>query len=102
MRILVFQFFTRKEIASFDQGLDDGLVGVAPVALVVDDAAASKSRRFLGEETIVVDGAGNAGVEAFCFERGLVRHPNVEVVSAVARGSMDETGAGLVGDVIPV
>ena len=44
---------------AFDQRLDDGVVGVALVALVVDDALALEARRLLGEAPVAVDGEGD-------------------------------------------
>ena len=46
------------------QRVDDGLVGVALVALVVDDALALEARRVLGEAPVAVDGEGDGGVDA--------------------------------------
>ena len=45
MRILMLEPAARDEHAGLDQRLDDGLVGVALLALVVDDALAGEARR---------------------------------------------------------
>ena len=82
--------------------LDDGLVGIALIALVVDDALAGEARRFFGEEAVGIDGVGNARVDAARCELAPMRHPDVEVVAAVAGRGMDEARAGIVGDVIAI
>ena len=45
--------------AGGNQGIDHHLVGIALLALVVDDARALETRRVLGEGTILVDGVGD-------------------------------------------
>ena len=45
MRILMLQPAARDDHAGFDQRLDDRLVGVALLALVVDDALAGEAGR---------------------------------------------------------
>ena len=68
MRILMLEAAARDEIACLDQCLDDRFVGVALVALVVDDALAGEARRLLREEAIGIDGVRDARVDTACFE----------------------------------
>ncbi len=44
----------RNQRARFDQRLDDGLVGVALLAFVGDDALALEARRFKGEGAVLI------------------------------------------------
>ena len=83
------------------QRLDDGLVGVALVALVVDDALALEARRILGEAAIAVDGEGDGRCRCRAFRSSRrLRHPDVEVLAAVARRGVHEARAVLVRDVV--
>ena len=63
-----FSFPRATRLPASIKRLDDGLVGVALVALVVDDAAAGEPRRFLGEEAVGIDGVGDARVDAAVVE----------------------------------
>ena len=96
----MFQPSARQQHAGLDQGLDHGVVGVALFALVVDDALAGEARRLIGEGAVLVDGVGDGGVDAARFQLARIRHPDVEVLAAVAGRGVDEAGAGVVGDVI--
>ena len=100
VRILVLEPAARDQHAGVDQRLDDGLVGVALVALVVDDALALEARRILGEAPVAVDGEGDGGVDAARLQLRRVLHPDVEVLAAVAGRGVHEAGAVLVGDVV--
>ena len=60
MRILVLQPPARDERAGLDERLDDGVVRIALVALVGDDALAFEARRVLGEVAVLVDRVGDA------------------------------------------
>ena len=100
MRVLVLEAAARDEHAGFDQRLDDGLVGVALVALVVDDALALESRRLLGEAPVGVDGEGDVGVDAARLQPRGVLHPDVEVLAPVAGRGVHESRAVLVRDVV--
>ena len=64
MRVLVLQAAARDQRVRLRQRIDDGLIGVALVALVVDDALALEARRILGETPVAVDGEGDGGVDA--------------------------------------
>ena len=64
VRVLMLQATTRDQRVGPDQRIDDRLVGVALVALVVDDTFAFEARRILGEAPLAVDGEGDGGVDA--------------------------------------
>ena len=100
MRILMLEPAARQKLAGLDQRLDHGLVGVALFALVVDDAFAGEARRVIGEGAVLVDGVGDGGVDAARFQLARIRHPDVEVLAAVAGRGVHEAGAGVVGDVV--
>ena len=91
MGILVFEAAAADEIAGLRKRLDDGVVGVALLALVVDDALALKARRVLGVEAVGADGIGDFGLDAASGEIALVVHPDVKVVAAVAGRGMDKS-----------
>ncbi len=92
----------RDERAGLDQRLDDGVVGVAFLALVVEDALALEAGRLRGERAVFVDGVGDAGFDPAFGQRLSARHPDVEILAAVARRRVDEARAGIVGDVVAV
>ena len=100
MRILVLEAAARDQHVGVDQRLDHRLVGVALLALVVDDAFSREAGRGLGEGAVLVDGIGDGGVDAARFQRGLVLHPDVEVLAAVAGRGVHKAGAGVVGNVL--
>jgi hypothetical protein len=70
MRIGVLQPPAREQHVRLDQRLDDGLVGVALLAIVVDDAGRPalavrpEARRVLREEAGIVHGEGDLRVDA--------------------------------------
>jgi hypothetical protein len=106
MRIGVLEPPARKQHVFRDQRLDDGLVGVALLAVVVDDAGGPalavrpEARRVGGEEAGIVDGEGDFRVDA---ARGQILgriHPGVKVLAAVAGCGVHEARAGIVGDVV--
>ena len=99
MRILMFQAPARQQHTGVDQGLDHGVVGVALFALVVDDAFSREAGCLIGERAVLVDGVRDRGIDAARFQRACVRGPDIEVLAAVARRGVDETGAGVVSDV---
>jgi hypothetical protein len=96
------------EAAAGDEGigilqrLDDGVVGVALVAVVLEHALAFEARSFTCEGAVGVDSEGDGGVDAACDQVGLVGHPDLEVIATVARGGVHEARAILVRDVIAV
>ena len=100
MGILVLQPAARDEGARRDQRLDDRVVGVALVALVGEDALALEAGRVGGERAVFIDGVGDARVDPALGKQPPVRHPQVEVLAAVARRSMNKARARVIGDVI--
>ena len=90
----------RDDVASLDQRLDHRLVGVALLALVVDDALAGEARRLRGQRAIFIDRVGNDRADAVLLQHARIRGPDLEVVASVSRCSVNEAGAGIVGDVI--
>ena len=96
----------REQRVALDQLVDDRLVGVALLAVVVDDArrpafaVRAEARRVLGEEAGIVDGERDGGVDAALAQLGRRIRPGVEVLAAVAGRGVDEAGAGIVGDMV--
>ena len=64
MRILMLQAATCDEITLIDQRLDNGFVGITLVALLGNDPLALKARGFLGVDAVIIDGEGDARVDA--------------------------------------
>ena len=102
MRILVLEPAARDQRAGLDQRLDDGLVGVALLALVGDHALALEAGRLVGEGAVLVDRVGDARVDAALGRSRRVGRPELEVLAAVARRGVDEAGSGVLGDVVAV
>ena len=55
----MLQAAARDHVAGLGQRLDDGVVGVALVALLVEDALALEARRVLGHDAVGIDGEGD-------------------------------------------
>jgi len=91
MRVLVLQPTAREQIAGLDQRGDNALVGVALLALVVDDPRGTafrvrpEARHVLGVEAVIVDGEGDRRVDTPRFEIAAGVHPGIEILAAVAR-----------------
>src|ERR1700754_972300 len=100
MRVLVLQPAAREQLAGLDQRLDDGLVGVALLALVVDDALSGEARSLVGEGAILIDGVGDGRVDAARRQLASIGRPDIEVLAAMAGRGVPEAGAGVVGDMI--
>ncbi len=100
MRILVLEARAGEQHAALGQRLDDGLVGVALLALVGEHALAGEARRVLGQRAVRIDSVGDDRVDAARFEFARIRGPDIEVLAAVARRRMHKAGAGVVGDMI--
>src|SRR3984885_2761386 len=93
MGILMLEPSARDERARFDQGVNDGLVGVAGFPFVVNDALALKAGRFVSESAVLVDCVGNARIDPALLEQPGARGPKLEVLAPVARRSVDEACA---------
>ncbi len=63
MWVLMLQPPAREDVSCREQFGDDGLVGVALLALVVDDALALETVGFLRVEAVGVNGIGNARLD---------------------------------------
>ena len=100
MRVLVPELAARDQRAGGDKGVDHRLVGVARFALVGEHALAGEAGRFVGERAVLVDGVGNARIDMARREFATARHPQLEVLAAVAGRGVDEAGARVVGDMI--
>ena len=102
MRILVLHPAARDHGAALGQRRDDAVVGVALLAVVVDDARALEAGGGGGVEAGIVDDVGDGGVDAALGEHAAGIHPDAEVVEAVAGRGVDEAGTGVVGDVLAI
>ena len=99
MRVLMLEPPARDQHAGFDQRLDHRVVGVALFAVVGENALAGEARRLVGEAPVGVDGVGNNGVDAARQLDCLHSSPDFEVLATMSRRGVDETSAGIVGDV---
>src|SRR5690554_3403021 len=87
---------------------DDTVIGVALLAVIVDDAGGTalgigaETGRVPGIEAVVADDIGNLGGDALFGQQAGGIHPDFKVVEAMAGCGMDETGAGVIGDVIAI
>ena len=101
MRVLMLESAAGDQHAGLDQGLDYGLVGVALLALVGDDALAGEAGRGLGEAAVGIDGVGNSRVDA---TRPQLQGcgPNIEVFPAMSRRRVNKTRPRIGGDMIAV
>ncbi len=90
----------RDDVAGGGERLDDGLVGIALLALVVDDALAFEAGGMRGERAVLIDGVRNGGIDVARSQCARIGGPDFEVLAAVARCGVDEAGAGVIGDVI--
>jgi hypothetical protein len=100
MRVLVGQPAAGDQHAGIDERRDDRLVGVALLAFVGDDALAGEARRVLGESAILVDRVGDRGLDPARCQHQLIGNPDFKILRAVPRRGVDETGAGLLGDML--
>ncbi len=100
MRVLVLEPAARDQRARRDQRVDDGLVGVAWLALVGEHAFAGEARRLVGEGAVLIDRVGDTRIDVTLGKQPPARHPQLEVLATVAGRGVDEAGASVVGDVI--
>ncbi len=76
MRIIVLVAGAGDERIGIGERRDHGEIGIAELALVVDDALALEARRVLGEEAGLIDGEGDfriylavaSGVRSLLFQ----------------------------------
>ena len=90
----------RDQRAGLDERLDHRVVGVTLLALFGKHALAGEAGRLLGEAAVGVDRVGDGGVDAAPGERASIRGPDVEVFASVPGRSVDESRAGIFGDVL--
>ena len=81
---------------------DDRLVGVALLALRRQHAGPGEARGRLGQHAVGIHRVGDGRVDAALAQQPAARHPEFEILAAVARRRVDEAGAGFVGDVVAV
>ena len=102
VRVLVLEAAAGDQRVGLRECLDDRVVGVALVAVLLEHALALEAGGVAGESAVGVDGEGDVRADAARDQVGLIGHPNLEVVAAVAGRRVHEAGAVLVGDVIAV
>ena len=102
MRILMLQSPARHQITRFDQSLDHRLVGVALLALVIDNPPARKARGLLGIGAVIIDREGNGSVDAALGQLAAIGHPDLEILAAMARSGMDKARARIIGDMVAI
>ena len=102
VRVLVLHASARDQHPGFDERRNDGVVGIAFVALVVDDALAFQPRHVPGEAAVAVDRERDGGVDSALPELGGVLHPDLEVLPAVPRRGVHEARAVLFRDVAAI
>src|SRR3954467_829654 len=95
MRVLVLEAAAREQLAGLDQRLDHGLIGIALLPLVVEHALAGEAGGLRSIGAVLVDSVGDRGRDAALIELAGIGHPDVEVLAAVARRGVHDTGAGL-------
>ena len=98
----MLQASARDDVAGLLQGSDDRIIGVAFVSILFEHALAFETRRGFRHHAVGVDGERDFGLDAAITQLLLVRSPDVVVVRTVSGRGMDETGTGVVGDVIAV
>src|SRR5690349_9596754 len=81
---------------------DDAVIGVALLAVIVDDAGALEAGSFGCVGAVIAHDIGDGGVDALFGELAARIHPDFKVVKAVARRGMNETGTSIIGDVFAI
>jgi hypothetical protein len=100
MRVLMLEAAGRDQHPGLFERFDDSLIGVALLALVVDNALAREARRLLGERAVLVDGVGDGGIDPARFQHRAIGGPHVEVFAAMAGRGVHEAGAIRICDVV--
>ena len=98
MRIVVAQPPAGDQRVGLDESLDDRFVGVAEIALVIDDALAFEAWCLFGEIAVGIDGEGNLRVDASLAQGRFVGGPDFKVVGAMTWSRVHEASAGVLGD----
>ena len=98
----MLQASARDDVAGGGKRLDDGIIGVALVAVLLQHALAFKARRGFRHDAVGVDGERDFRVDAAVAQRFLVFGPDVVVVGTMTGCGVHEAGARVVGDVIAV
>ena len=91
---------TGKQRFAFDQRLDDAVVGIALLAVVIHDASTLETGGVGGVGAAIIDRERDARIDAAGFEFLDAGHPGLKVLAAVGRSGVDETGTGIVGDMV--
>ena len=102
MRVLVLQPPTRDHHASLGQRLDHRIVGIALVAILLQDALAGEAWCGIRHHAVRIDRERDGRIDAALPQHLLRVHPDDVVVSTVAGCGMHEARAGIVGDVIAI
>ena len=102
MGILVLHPATGDDVAGLGQSGDDAGIGVALLAVVVDDARTLEAGGVLGVEAGIVHGIGDGGVNVPALQQAGGIHPDAEVVQTMAGRGVNEAGARVIGDVFAI
>ena len=98
----MLQAAARDDVAGFRQRLDDGVVGVALVAVFLQHALAFEARRGLRHHAVGVDGERDGRIDVAIARAFWLRRPDDVVVGAVTGRGVHEARTGIVGHVIAV
>ncbi len=102
MRVLVLEAATGDKRARLDKSVNDGLVGVARLAFVIDDALAFETGRLVGKGAVLVDRIGNAGIDATLLKQACARGPKLEILAPVAWSGVNEARARVFRNMVAV
>ena len=101
MRIIVLVAGAGDERVGIGERRDHREIGVAELALVVDDPLALEARRVLGEEAGLIDGEGDFGIDACARAARCSFAVQISKSShAVAGRRMHKSRAGILGDML--
>ena len=109
MRVLMLEARARDDVAARRERRDHGIIRVALLALVGDDAfglaiivARAEAGRLIGVEAVAIDRIGNDWRNAALLQCRAACAPDVEILAAMAGRGVDEAGAGVIRDVIAI
>src|SRR5262249_48645044 len=100
MRIVVAQAASGDERVRVDESLYHSLVGVAEIALVVDDPFPLEAWRFFGEVTVGIDGERNSRIYFAIRKQPLIRGPDLAILRTMARCRVHKASASVVCDML--